>query len=197
MNGTRLGFLGLIVFLGATLLVPAHFTGIAQAAPAWMSDLTVVQMLDSPSDYKWMATWNPVLDYDWQSHYGVVYVNACDRCAARDYDVCATCGRSPDVCATCDRSYDRCDRCAAARDYGRSPARDYDVCATCTRSYDVCATCANNYERCDRCAAARDYGRSPARDCDRCDRCAARDCDRYPYATTGYRCDLFGCGWVQ
>ena len=174
MNGTKLGFLGLIVFLGATLLVPSHFTGIAQAAPAWMSNLTIVQMLDSPSDYKWMATWNPVLDYDWQSHYNVAYVSACDRCAARDCDVCATCARSRDVCATCTRSY--------------------DVCATCDRNYDSCDRCAARYydrraaRDCDLCAAARDY--------DRCDSCVARDCDRYPYAT-GYRCDLFGCGWVR
>ncbi len=185
MNGIRLGFLGLILIFGATFLVPAHFTAIVQAAPAWMGDLTVVQMLDSPNDYRWMGTWDPGYDYDWHRHYGVTYVRDCDRRAVRDCDVCAT----HDVCATCARNYDSCNRYAV---------RDCDVCAT----HDVCATCARNYDSCDRCAAHY-YDRSAARDCDlcaardydRCDLCAIRG-DRYPYASD-YRCDLFGCGWVR
>ena len=73
MNDTRLVFLGLILLLSATFPVSAHSADVGRPAPAWMSDLTVVQMLDSPNDYRWMGTWDPVYDYDWHRHYGVVY----------------------------------------------------------------------------------------------------------------------------
>jgi len=158
MNGTRLGFLGLILLFGATFLVPLHITDIAQAAPAWMGDLTVVQMLDSPNDYRWMGTWNPAYDYDWQRHYRVTQVRDCDRCSVRDHD----------VCATCDRNYDSCDRCAA-RYYDRSSARDCDLCAA---RYDT---------RCDRCGV-RDYDRCTTcavRDCDRCPYPSYYRCDLF------------------
>jgi hypothetical protein len=169
MNDTRLVFLGLILFLSATFPVSAHSADVGRPAPAWMSDLTVVQMLDSPNDYRWMGTWDPVYDYDWHRHYGVVYVRDCDRCAVRD-----------------------CNRCAV-RDCNRCAVRDCDRCATCAANYDSCDRCAARYW--DR-SAARDCDLCAARDHGRCDRCVVRDLDRYPYASD-YRCDLFGCGWVR
>ena len=113
MNDTRLVFLGLILFLSATFLVPARSTDAARPAPAWMSNLTVVQMLDSPNDYRWMGTWDPVYDYDWQRHYSTVYVRDCDRCAVRYYDRSAV--RDWDLCAA--RYSDRCDSYPYANDY--------------------------------------------------------------------------------
>jgi hypothetical protein len=113
MNGTRVGFLGLILLFGAAFLVPANLTGIARAAPAWMGDLAVVQMLDSPSDYRWMGTWDPVYDYDWQRHYSTAYVRDCDRCAVRYYDRSAA--RDCDRCAA--HYSDRCDSYPYATDY--------------------------------------------------------------------------------
>ncbi len=144
MNRTRLGFLGLILFLGAGFLGPAHLTGIAGAAPAWMGDLSVVQMLDSPNDYTWMGTWDPIYDYDWQRHYNTAYVRVCDHCAVRDCDRCAVrdYARDCDRCAV--RAYDSCDRCAAHY-YDRSAARDCDLCA------------ARYYDRCDSHPYATDY----------------------------------------
>jgi len=44
------------------------------------------------------------------------------------------------------------------------------------------------------------YRNVNARDCEvRCDRCAVRDFDRCERcaSVSGYRCDLFGCGWVR
>ncbi len=145
MNDTRLVFLGLFLLLSATFVVPAHSADTARPAPAWMSNLTVVQMLDSPEDYRWMGTWDPVYDYNWQRHYGVVYVRDCDRCALRNCDRCATCAGN----------YDSCDRCAA-RYWDRSAARDCDLCA------------ARDYGRCDRCVV-RDLDRYPYASDYRCD----------------------------
>jgi len=88
MNRTKPGFLALILLFGATLLVPMHRSDIAGAAPAWMDHLTIVQLFNSPTDYRWQGTWDPVYDYDWQRHYNYncAFVRDCDRCAARDYD---------------------------------------------------------------------------------------------------------------
>jgi hypothetical protein len=147
MNDTRLVFLGLILLLGATFPVSAHSADVVRPAPAWMSNLTVVQMLESPNDYRWMGTWDPVYDYDWNRHYGVVYV--------RDCDACATCAGNYNRCAACAGNYDSCDRCAA-RYWDRSAARDCDLCA------------ARDNGRCDRCVV-RDLDRYPYSSDYRCD----------------------------
>lgn len=54
------------------------------SAGSWMDKLTVVQLFDSPSDYKWQRSWDPRYDADWQHKYCRDYDRpggaVCERC---------------------------------------------------------------------------------------------------------------------
>ncbi|MGA2403674.1 MAG: hypothetical protein ABSG91_18525 [Syntrophobacteraceae bacterium] len=119
MNGRKPGLFALIFLFGATLLVPAFLTDIASAQCTWLDNLTIVQGIYNPNDYKWQGTWDPRFDPDWQAHYGVTYARDCDRCERSAVRDCDDCGH---------RAVRDCDRC------GHNAVRDCDRCA---RSPDV------------------------------------------------------------
>ncbi len=70
MPGKKFGFLALIFIFTASVLIPALRTDIAAAQCSWMDNLSVVQSLNYPNDYRWQGNRDPRYDPDWQTHYG-------------------------------------------------------------------------------------------------------------------------------
>jgi len=71
MRGAKLGLFALMFFLVAPVMVTTYSynTCSPYSAGSWMDELTVVQLFNSPNDYKWEGTWDPRHDADWQRDY--------------------------------------------------------------------------------------------------------------------------------
>ena len=71
MRGAKLGLFALMFFLVAPVVVTSYSgdTCSPYSEGSWMDDLTVVQLFNSPNDYKWEGSWDPRYDADWQRHY--------------------------------------------------------------------------------------------------------------------------------
>jgi hypothetical protein len=90
MLDKKFGFLVVIFFLAATIIIPTVSTDVASAQCSWVSCLTIVKMLDSQTDYRWMGDWDPRFDSDMQTHYCGVNRNDCDVRCELEYG-CQTC----------------------------------------------------------------------------------------------------------
>lgn len=91
MPGKKFGPL-VVIFIAtaAVLLIPVLQTGVASAQCSWMSCLSIVKLLDSPNDYKWIGDWDPRFDRDMQTHYCGVNLNDCNTRCELQYS-CQTC----------------------------------------------------------------------------------------------------------
>ena len=71
MRGVKLSLVALMFFLVAPVMVTTYSDNTCSpySAGSWMDDLTIVQLFNSPNDYKWQGTWNPRYDADWQREY--------------------------------------------------------------------------------------------------------------------------------
>jgi hypothetical protein len=133
MPGKKFGFLALTFILMSAVVVPALLTDIAYAECSVLNSVTAVQLFHNPNDYRWQGSWDPRLDFDWQTRYGTYRVSSCDvidtgRSAARDTDRSAARDTDRSAARDCDRrgsvSGYRCDL------WGCDWTRDRD-CTTC------------------------------------------------------------------
>jgi hypothetical protein len=87
MRGVKLSLFALMFFLVAPVMVTTYSddTCSPYSAGSWMDNLAIVQLFNTPNDYKWEGTWNPRYDAKWQREH------------CRDYDLAgrAVCQRCP------------------------------------------------------------------------------------------------------
>jgi hypothetical protein len=78
MPGSKLGLFVLVFILVAPVVVSAYSCDNSSSSSdaSWMDRMTVFQLFDNPSDYKWQGAWDPRYDSDWQRHYGRDYDSA-------------------------------------------------------------------------------------------------------------------------
>jgi len=77
----RFGFASFVFIVAATVIIPAVLTDAASAQGSWVNCLWIVQLFNSPADYRWMGDWDPRFDPDFQAHYCGVKPSECDvRC---------------------------------------------------------------------------------------------------------------------
>jgi hypothetical protein len=126
MNGTTSGIFAVVLFFGASILVPAFSTDVASAENSTTFNLSVVRLLDNQYRQSSTGTWGPGFDAGRPAHYRSVAASqcngGCNRCAVRNYDRDAS---ARDCCSLCPFvSGYRCDL------YSCGWVRDYD-CGTC------------------------------------------------------------------
>ena len=86
MRGVKLSLFVIMFLLVAPVMVTTHSGNNCSpySGDSWIDNLAVVQLFDTPNDYKWQGTWDPRYDADWQRNYCRDYDRAgravCERC---------------------------------------------------------------------------------------------------------------------